>query len=429
MAREENGKATKKVKRPRTGNRLTVLKVRSVIATAKRTGKRRMIADGHGLWLAADATRANWLFRFQINHVPRAMGLGIISTFSLQDAREKALAARKLVHAGIDPIKDRDAARTKAIIEAASEKTFGQCCTEYVAAHSAEWTPKEADNWTMTLETHAAPLNALPVAQIDTALILKTLQPMWGVNTTTAARLRGRIENVLDGAKAAGYRTGENPARWRGHLAKLLGKPSKLHKVKHHAEMACADLPAFMVKLRKQESVVARALEFLILTAARTAEARDATWGEFDLDAGLWTIPASRMKAGGEHVVPLSPRCLEILGPKGEPGERVFPSINVNTMLYLLRRMTRSRLTGHGFRTTFSDWASETTNAASAVIEKSLAHAIGTDVEATYKRGQLIAKRRKLMMQWERHCASAETAVNVVRLDQARSLAHGRAVV
>jgi integrase len=318
---------------------------------------------------------------------------------------------------GVDPIAQRDVERQQQRLEAARAQTFDQCAAAYIAAHRAGWkNVKHAEQWENTLAAYASPaFGALPVADIDTAAVMRALGPIWNTKTETASRVRGRIEKVLDWATVQGFRTGENPARWRGHLDKLLPKRSKVQKVQHHPALPYAEAPAFMAKLRAQEGIAARALEFLILTATRTGEVIGARWDEFDLEAGSWTIPAERMKAGKEHEVPLSARALEIVQglAKMRPGSYVFPGrrprdpLSNMALLALLKRMGRSDLTAHGFRSTFSDWAHETTNFPSEVIEMALAHTIRNKVEAAYRRGNLREKRRELMDAWNVHAVGA----------------------
>jgi integrase len=356
---------------PRTTSRLTALKV-------ERARGRGMYADGGGLYLRVTQDGAkNWVFRFMLHGRPRWMGLGPLALYGLQDARAKALEARKLRHEGIDPIETRRAQRARARLDAGKATTFRECAESYIKAHRAGWrSGKHADQWEATLKTYAEPtLGALPVQLVDTALVLKVLEPIWTEKPETAKRLRGRIESILDFAKAREWRVGENPARWRGHLDTLLPPISKVRKVEHHAALPYAELPAFLGQLRAQEGAAAQALEFAILTAARTSEVLGARWSEIDLHAKVWTIPAERMKAGREHRVPLSDRALGILkaakpiNEAVETGKQVVfaggkPGLPLSNMafLMLLRRMKRDDLTAHGFRSTFLDWCAERTN-------------------------------------------------------------------
>jgi integrase len=399
----------------RTANRLTALKVEK----ANRPG---MYADGGGLYLRVtkEGTK-NWVYRFMLNGRPRWMGVGSLALFGLQEARGKALDARRLRHEGIDPIDNRRAARLRQRLEAAKSMTFKQCAESYIASHGAAWrNAKHAAQWSATLATYAYPsIGALPVQNIDTGLVCKVLEPIWPKKPETAGRVRGRIEAILDWAKARNYRAGENPARWRGHLDKLLPSHSKVRKVKHHSALAFVEMPAFLKGLREQESTAARALEFLILTAARTGEVIGARWNELDLNDKTWTVPAERMKANKEHRVPLSARALDILErlsalrpAKDAEDAFVFLGGKVNTslsnmaFLMLMRRMGHAELTAHGFRATFKTWASERTSSQSEIVEASLAHVVGSKVEQAYQRGDLFEKRRRLMHQWATFCTT-----------------------
>ena len=296
----------------------------------------------------------------------------------------------------------------------------------WFAAHEPGWrNAKHRAQWRSTLETYAFPaLGELRVAAIDTALVMKTLEPIWQVKPETAGRLRGRIEAVLDWAAARNYRTGDNPARWRGHLDKLLPARRRLARVKHHAALPSRDLPLFMVELRGQAGVSVRALEFAILTAARTGEVIGATWGEIDMSGKIWTVPAERMKGGRTHRVPLCERVLEFLGALPRAGDYVFGGtrdhkpLSQMALLMALRRMGRAELTVHGFRSTFRDWAAESTSFPREVAEAALAHAIPDKVEAAYRRGDLFERRRQLMEAWSRYCASAPGAGAVVPIRQ-----------
>jgi integrase len=411
---------------PRTTSRLTSLKV-------ERARERGMYADGGGLYLRVteDGTK-NWIYRYMLDGRPRWMGLGPLALYGLQEARAQALEARQLRHKGIDPIDTRRVRRAKARLDAAKAITFKECAESYIKAHRAGWrNGKHAGQWEATLKTYAEPtVGALPVQGVDTALVLKILEPLWTTKPETANRLRGRIENILDFAKAREWRDGENPARWRGHLDKLLPARSKVRKVEHHAALPYADLPAFLMRLREHQATAAQALEFAILTAARTGEVIAARWSEIDMAGKVWTVPVNRMKAGKEHRVPLSERALAILeaakpprdagdiGPKfifagGKPG---LPLSNM-AFLMLLRRMNRDDLTAHGFRSTFRDWCAERTSFPSEVAEMALAHAVADKVEAAYRRGDLFEKRRRLMEAWAEFLARAPAGKsNVIAL-------------
>jgi integrase len=384
---------------------------------------RYAVGDGAYLQIAKGGTRA-WVFRYQRDGKARHMGLGPYSLVTLAEAREKARAARKALLDGLDPLETKAARRAQARLETAKGMTFQQCAERMIASHEAAWkNPKHRQQWRNTLATYAYPaLGDLPIAAVDTGLVLKALEPIWATKPETAGRVRGRIEAVLDWAKARGYREGENPARWRGHLDKLLPNRRKVRRVKNHPAMPYADLPVFMAELRNRTSVSARALEFTILTASRTGETIGARWLEIDLKTRTWTVPAARMKAGKEHRVPLSDPAVELLETLPREGEYVFmggragkPLSNM-AMLELLRGMkSGSCYVPHGFRSTFRDWAAESTGYPSEVVEAALAHAIQSKVEAAYRRGDLFEKRRRLMADWASFCASQGANRNNVR--------------
>lgn len=420
----------------RTTDRLTALKV------AHASRKPGMYADGGGLYLQVSEGGASWIYRYMLKGVAREMGLGPLALYGLKEARLKALDARRLRHEGIDPIDTRRAARAQAKLDAAKALTFKQCAEAYIKAHRAGWrNAKHAAQWDATLATYAGPIiGSLPVQAIDTALVTKVLEQevrdasdkpataLWTAKPETASRLRGRIESILDWARVRGYRDGENPARWRGHLDKLLPARAKVRRVEHHAALPYAELPDFMTELLRHQGIAARALEFAILTAARTGEVIGACWGEVDLAAKLWTVPAGRMKAGKEHRVPLSARAIAILEEMkplsdactggehaGEQtGTPVFPGgkrgqpLSNMAFLMLLRRMKRNDLTAHGFRSTFRDWAAERTNFPSEVAEMALAHTVSSKVEQAYRRGDLFERRRRMMAAWATFAAAGK---------------------
>ena len=357
------------------------------------------------------------------------MGLGPVSLVTLAEAREQARECRRQLLAGADPIDARQSARLAAQAVAAVQVTFRECAERYIAAHETGWrNPKHRAQWPATLKAHVYPtIGALDVRAVDVGLVLKCVEPIWSTLPETAGRVRGRIEAVLDWATARGYRQGDNPARWKGHLDNLLARRNRSTGVRHHAALPFAEIPEFMTALRAREGIAARALEFVILTAARSGEVRGARWSEIDRAAGVWTVPAGRMKSGREHRVPLSDRALEILaelpadtsdrdgyvfigGRKGSP-------LSDMSLLSVLRRMKRPDLTAHGFRSTFRDWAGEETNFARDVVEAALAHAIADKTEAAYRRGDALGKRRRLMTAWAGYCASSPAdRGNVLRL-------------
>ena len=404
------------------GGRLTALKV-------KHARKPGMLADGNGLCL--QVTRANarsWIFRYYRNGKSREMGLGSLNAVSLANARLKAAACRGLLADGIDPIAARNAERTQRALEDARAITFDQCAEAFITAHSAAWkNQKHIAQWKATLRTYVSPVfGSLPVQVVDVALIMKVLEPIWTTKPETAARIRGRIESVLNWAKARGYRTGENPALWKGHLSNLLPAHSKIAKVKHHAALPYDQTSHFMDALRRQDGVAPLALEFAILTAARTGEIIGARWAEIDLEAKVWTVPAPRMKNGREHRVPLSAEALAVLTKvsRGEPEEFVFAghkkrSLSNMAFLMLLRRMGHEKLTVHGFRSTFRDWAAERTNFQAEIAEAALGHVVGNKVEAAYRRGDFFEKRRRLMEAWAQFATTAPSDAVVVSLREA----------
>jgi integrase len=340
----------------------------------------------------------------------------------LSDARAKASECRRLCHEGIDPIDARKAARADAALEAAKALTFKHAATAYIASHRAGWrNAKHAAQWESTLASYVEPVfGSVSVQAIDTGLVLKALEPIWKSKPETASRVRGRVEAILDWAKVRGYRDGDNPARWRGHLDKLLPKRSRVRAVKHHAALPYAELPDFLAALRAQDGIAARALEFTILTAARTGEAIGTKPEEIDTGDKVWTVPAERMKAKKEHRVPLSARVLAIVDEMNEnrpasneflfPGGKRGKPLSNMAMTTVLRRMGRGDLTVHGFRSTFRDWAAERTGYPREVVEMALAHAIGDKVEAAYRRGDLFEKRRRLMAEWARYCGTSRGA-------------------
>lgn len=378
----------------RTLHKLTARRV----ATETKPGRH---ADGGGLYFSVDKEgRRRWTFMFARNGKQREIGLGSVRDVTLAQARTLASAARERLAAGQDP---RSARREVGA-------TFGECADELIKAMEPGWrNEKHADQWKMTLKVHAKSLRAMQVDAVSTADVLAVLKPMWTNTPETAARLRGRIERVLDAAKAQGLRSGENPARWRGHLDQLLAKRQVLSRG-HHAAMPFVDVPAFVVALREREGVAARALEFALLTAARSGEVRGARWSEFDLDKAVWVVPPVRMKGGREHRVPLSDRAVTIVRAMDpDRSEYVFPgerraTLSDMSLSAVLRRMNLD-CTVHGFRSSFRDWTAETTLFPNHVVEMALAHVVGDKVEAAYRRGDLFDKRRELINAWTEFCS------------------------
>jgi len=399
----------------RTTGPLTALKV----SRARRPG---MYADGGGLYLQVTEGGRSWIYRYMLNKRAREMGLGPLALYGLSEARALAQDARRLRHQGIDPIEARRAAREETRLDAAKAMTFQECAERYIASHCAGWrNAKHAEQWESSLRRFASPvIGALPVQAIDTALVMKVIEPIWEEKPETASRVRGRIESILDWAKVRGYRAGENPARWRGHLDHLLPARSKVLKANHYAAMPYKDLPGFLVELRKKKGIDARALEFTILTAARVNEVAGARWSEISGD--VWTVPAERMKGDKPHRVPLSRRAMDLLETLPRNGDLLFPgpkfgrALNINAPRKLLIGMGHP-ITVHGFRSSFRDWAAERTHFPSEVAEMALAHVVGSKVEQAYRRGDMFEKRRRLMEAWADFCAKPTPAVGVAVSD------------
>jgi integrase len=370
------------------------------VATLTKPGRH---SDGGGLYLNITATGArSWVFMWKVAGKRREMGLGSLRDVPLAKARERAADARQKLADGLNPIAVRDKPKVM---------TFGEAADALIESMSSSWSSnKHRAQWKMTLTVYCEPLRSKPVAEVGIEDVLKVLKPLWATKPETASRLRGRIERVLDFARARGQRSGENPARWRGHLDALLPKRAKLTRG-HHKAMPFDDLPAFMASLREREGIAPRALEFAILTAARSGEVLGARWDEVNVDTGQWIVPATRMKAGREHRVPLSARAVEILRQmeQAQFSEFVFPGLKRNRPLSgmaldrVLRRM-KVDVTVHGFRSAFRDWAGERTSFPREIAEAALAHLVGDAVERAYRRGDALEKRRKLMEAWASFC-------------------------
>jgi integrase len=404
----------------------------SAIRLRKLPAYRTMLPDGGGLYLSVVPPHASsWIFRYMAAGQQRVMGLGSYPAISLAVARELAADARKLRVQGRDPLQEKRVQAASARLETAKLITFDQCVAGYIESHRKAWSSaKHAAQWATTVTTYASPIiGYLPVAAIDTALVMKVLRQkvdgvdLWSAVPETASRLRGRIESVLDYARVHEYRQGENPARWKGHLKELLPARSKVRDVKHMTAVDHTAIADFMVELRSLDSVEAYALEFTILTAGRTAEVLGAKWSEIDLAAKTWAIPGNRMKGGRDHRNVLSDDAVAILGRLDRTGEFVFArrgrQLPPHAMLQLMQAMGRKEVV-HGFRSSFKTWAAELTSYPRELIEIALAHVQTDQLERAYMRGEMIEKRRRLMQEWARHCASPH-AGEVVLLRGARS--------
>ena len=390
--------------------------------TAKKANAPGLHADGNGLYLrVGPAGSKSWILRYRHDGRRHDIGLGPYPLISLADARQRANERRRLLIDGIDPLGQKRTAR----IEAAKTMPFKTCAQAYFDAHSSGWrSPKHAVQWRQSMTDYMLPvLGDVPVQAVDVGLVLKAIEPLWRAKPETASRVRQRIEGVLDWATARGYRSGDNPARWRGHLENLLPATRKVRRIEHHAALPYSEISAFVAELRRDTSMAARALEFTILTAARAGEVIGARWEEINAAERLWTVPADRMKAGREHRVPLSEAAMAILAKLAEKrsGEFIFPGakagrpVGDSTLFDLLKRLNRDTTT-HGFRSTFRDWAAERTAFPSEVAEMALAHVVGDKTEAAYRRGDLFAKRRQIMDAWAQFCAGIEEGENVVDL-------------
>ncbi len=392
------------------------------VANLSEVGK---YSDGDGLYLLITKHNSkSWLFRYQMNGKRREMGLGGFPTTTLAAARTKARDAREKIGAGVDPLTAKQASKAAQRAAQAKQKTFKQCANDYIALNEASWrNPKHRQQWHNTLKTYAFPaIGDLNVADIETIHITDILEPIWHSKTETATRVRGRIQRVLDYAKVKGLRDGENPARWDGHLKMMLPAPTKLKNVQHHKAMPYQEVPGLMLELEANKSVSSLALQFIILTACRSGEALGATWGEIDLNAKTWSIPASRMKAGQDHAVPLSYWALETIkklpridnNPHLFAGQRHQRPISAAAIAKLLNKTTRKNATIHGFRSSFRDWAGEQTNFPRNDVERCLAHTLQDKTEAAYYRSNILEKRRKIMDAWAKQCARATAQTSSV---------------
>ncbi|WEY37775.1 site-specific integrase [Paraburkholderia sp. SUR17] len=390
-------------------------------------------ADGGGLYLQVSKTGTkSWIFRYSRSGVLTTngkrkhtdIGLGSYLSVSLEAAREKADGIRRAIANGEDPLAMRQSERAKI----ASKMTFTDCAAAYIEAHKHGWkNDKHVGQWTNTLTTYANPfIGKKDISLVDTHDVMRVLEPIWTTKNETASRVRGRLEKVLAWATTRGLRSGENPARWKGHLDTLLAKPSAVQKEEHHAALPYSEIGGFMESLRAMDGVASRALEFGILNASRTSEIIGAQWTEIDLDAKLWTIPAERMKMKKEHRVPLSKRAVTILkemelarhGNFVFPGMRDGSGLSNMSLLAVLKRMGRADLTVHGFRSTFRDWAAECTNFPRELAEKALAHAVRSEVEAAYQRGDLLTKRGRMMDAWATYCSRKREAGTIAPLQR-----------
>ena len=386
--------------------------------------------DGGGLYLRVSRGGGKaWVMRFTLSGKAHEMGLGSFKNVGLAGARKKAIDARLLLSEGRDPLAHKrtdEALRIAVENEAtAGSMTFDRCAEAYIRAHESSWrNPKHRQQWRNTLTTYVSPaFGRVPVRKIDVALVMKVLEPIWNAKTETASRVRGRIEVVLDWAKVRGFRSGENPARWRGHLDHLLPARSKVRKVKHHAALPYVEIGAFMRELREMNGNGAAALEFLILTAARTGEIIGARRSEINVGARVWVVPAERMKGGREHRVPLSSPAIAVLRRVGvDKDGHLFSGKDDDTplsdmaLLMVLARMNRGDITAHGFRSTFRDWAAQRTNYQNEVVEMALAHAVESKTEAAYRRTDLFEKRRRLMDAWAAFCGKTVPRGKVIPL-------------
>jgi integrase len=391
--------------------RLTALGIKAITADG-------LYPDGNGLYLQATAGKSgtiakSWLFRFKRDGRERRMGLGPLASVPLADARRARDRAQGLLRDGVDPIAAKAAKKAAGRAEAARAVTFDQYAAIYIDAHAAAWRgARHRQQWTNVLRDYASPVfGKLPIAAVDTAHVLKALEPIWSSKPETANRVRRKVAKILDSARARGLRQDENPARWVGHLDQILPPHGLIRRVRHHPALPFVELPAFMARLSAQEGTAARALAFTILTASRTGEAIGARWHEVDLQTRVWSISAERMKSDRPHRIPLSDAAMGALGKPGNPDDFLFPgdrgpSLSSMAMAMLLRRVGLD-VTVHGFRSTFRDWAGDQTMTQREVIEAALAHAVGDAAEQAYRRGDALEKRRELMESWADYCRAS----------------------
>lgn len=415
-------------------NRLTATSVK-----AKPPG---MHADGGSLYLLVkpDAKSRSWIFRYRDRTTGklRDMGVGPAWDVSLAEARERASTFRRMLRDGQDPLAVKHGQRAEAKAQHEKRMPFGRCAELYIETHRNGWrNPKHAAQWDSTLRTYCAPVWKLPVDAIDTALVMKCLDPLWTTKTETASRLRGRMESVLAWATVRGLRAGDNPAAWRNHLDQLLPARAKVKKVEHRAALPYAEAGIFMADLRKRDTLAARLLELQMLTSTRPGEAAGAQWIEFDLDGSIWTIPASRMKAGKAHRVPIAPAVVALLEALPRINANVFPGVRgkpittaASEKLLKIMHAARAALDGigyidpslnkpvvaHGFRSTFRDWAAETTSHPREIIEQAMSHRLKDAAEAAYQRGDLLVRRAVLMKDWAGYCATVRKGDNVTAI-------------
>src|SRR5262245_1604917 len=396
-------------------NRLTARKV----ATAIKPG---LIADGGGLWLRVGRSGSkSWAFRYKLNGKAREMGLGGLAKVGLADARKKAAPLRLLLADKVDPLEHRKPEKSANTIAAAQSMTFDECAASYIKAHEVGWRhSKHRLQWSSSLARYVSPaFGAVSVSSINVGTVMAVLEPLWTKTPETASRVRGRIERILDWARVHGFREGENPARWRGHLDHLLPAPTKVRKVKHYRALPYTDIAAFVAELRSRGGVGASALEFLILCAARSSEVAGVRWTEIDRGARMWVVPPERMKGGREHRVPLSSAAMAVVDRmKAAGGEFVFsnePGRGLGKGA-LAKQIKGRNCTVHGFRAAFKTWASERTNFPRELVEAALAHVLDDKTEEAYLRGDMLEKRRRLMTAWAEFCAKPASAATVIPL-------------